>query len=527
MEPRTKSETEQYELPGQPGPGVQPDQPEEPNQHVESVKQRGWTALLLRTAGLRAAVLPISGACALTTAGLTVHYAGVLAFGFITMIAQLQIALPFADLGLGAAVARAVARASKGQQSIEEVRLLVRRTALVLAGVGILGATIATLIGVLGWWSDFFRVPESLAPQVDLVMSLVLSIFFLGLPLGLAARVLVGRDRSDLLVLLGLIPPAGNLVAVLVLGHLGVPPVWLAVGLPVATLSFVGICASLAFLHPRIGLRGLYAAADVAEQHGSGQHRSEHMLNSAGHEPFFATVRRILLGGLPVLLAMAGLALSEQHGRLVLARIATSVDVSEYAMALQLYLPIYSVLFMSAMVLWPRFAVGVDVALWRRANLVLLGLGSAAALGFAIFARPMSQLVTAGNLVPSWGVVLGMAAALVAQSIHLTQANLFTDRQGFWRQAAMNSTLLVLVIPGTVLGVQLGLGAAAPGISMAVGVMLAQVIPGLYMTHRAVSRAHPHTSHPDPEPAPSQRQTVPAKGTHRESSVPQPLAPHS
>ena len=513
MEPETKAESLQNEEPGELQQAGRP---------VESRRQPGWTALLLRTAGMRAAVLPISGACALTTAGLTVHYAGVLAFGFITMIAQLQIALPFADLGLGAAVARAVARASKGQQSIEEVRLLVRRTALVLAGVGFIGASVVTLIGVFGWWSDFFRVPESLAPQVDLVMSLVLSIFFLGLPLGLAARVLVGRDRSDLLVLLGLIPPAGNLVAVLVLGHLGVPPVWLAVGLPLATLSFVGICASLAFLHPGIGLRGLYAAQDAAEPEGI-----EKMLDSGPQEPFFATVRRILIGGLPVLLAMAGLALSEQHGRLVLARIAAWVDVSEYAMALQLYLPIYSVLFMSAMVLWPRFAVGVDVALWRRANLVLLGLGSGAALGFALFARPMSHLVTGGNLVPSWGVVLGMAAALVAQSIHLTQANLFTDRQGFWRQAAMNSALLVLVVPGTVLGVQLGLGAAAPGISMAAGVMLAQVVPGLYMAHRAVSRPHPDTSHPDPEPAPSQRQTVPAKGTHRESSVPQPARPYS
>ncbi|GAA1143239.1 lipopolysaccharide biosynthesis protein [Nesterenkonia lutea] len=473
--------------------------------------------MLLRTAGMRAAVLPISGICALTSAGLTVQYAGVLAFGFIIMIAQLQIALPFADLGLGAAVARAVARAGKGHQSVAEVRILIRRTALVLGAVGISGATAATLAGVFGLWSSFFRVPDGLGPQVDLVMSLVLCIFFLGLPMGLAARVLVGRDRSDLLVLLGLIPPVGNLLAVLILIEVGVAPIWLAVGLPVSTVTYVAICASLAFLHPRIGVRGLYA-----DQAGGQPPRS-----AEPDERFLIAVRLILIGGLPVLLSMAGRALSEQHGRLVLARVATAADVSEYAMALQLYMPIYSVLFMSAMVLWPRFAVKPDVALWRRANAIFLGLGLSAALGFALLARPVSDLVTGGDLVPSWGVVLGMAAALVAQSIHLTQTNLFTDRRGFWLQAAMSSTLLALVIPGTILGVQLGLGAAAPGISLAAGVIVAQAIPGLIMAHRLVSRPPQDAVPPNAESAPTQRPPVPAKGDHRESPVLQPARSRS
>ncbi|WP_218219805.1 hypothetical protein [Nesterenkonia sp. Act20] len=481
------------------------------------MKQRSWTTMLLRTAGMRAAVLPISGACALTSAGLTVQYAGVLAFGFIIMIAQLQIALPFADLGLGAAVARAVARASKGRESVAEVRILVRRTALVLAAVGLGGTTAATVAGVYGLWSSFFQVPDGLGPQVDLVMSLVLCIFFLGLPMGLAARVLMGRDRTDLLVLLGLIPPIGNLLLVLLLIGAEAPPIWLAVGLPVSTVTYVAICASLAFLHPRIGLKGLYAERADDQQAGS----------SGTEERFLVAVRLILLGGLPVLLAMAGRALSEQHGRLVLARVATAADVSEYAMALQLYMPVYSVLFMSAMVLWPRFAVDPDIALWRRANVMFLGLGLAAALGFALLTRPVSNLVTGGDLVPSWGVVLGMATALVAQSMYLTQANLLTDRRGFWRQAAMSLTLLALVIPGTVLGVRLGLGAAAPGISMAIGVIVAEVIPGLIMAHRKVNRP-PHDTLPsDAESAPAQRNPVQTKGNRREPSVLQPVRPRS
>ncbi|WP_241478093.1 lipopolysaccharide biosynthesis protein [Nesterenkonia sp. AY15] len=468
---------------------------------------RSWTAMFARTAGLRIAVLPISALCALTTAGLTVHYAGVLAFGFITLVAQLQLALPFADLGMGAAVARAVARVDGSARAAEEVRTLIRRTALLLLAVGLLGATAAALSGVYGFWSRVFEVPETLAPQVDLVMSLVLGVFFLSLPLGIAERVLVGRDRSDVLVLLGLLPSVGNVLVVYALGQLGVPVAWLALGLPLSTLGFLGVCGYLAFLHPRIGIRTILIPERSANENpvdgcpvpAEHDERREEIAEGT-------SIRLILLGGLPVLLATAGMVLSEQHGRLVLASAATALDLSEYAIALQLYMPIYSVLYMAATVLWPRFAVDPSPQLWRRANLLLTGLGACAALGFIIFARPVAGLVTGGALVPSWGVVLGLGAALVAQAAHLTQTNLFTDRRGFWRQAAMSLVLLILVVPGTLFGIQLGLGPAAPGVSMALGVTLAQVIPGLLMASRLVR--HPRTEAPaappatDPAPAP-------------------------
>ena len=448
--------------------------------------------MFVRTAGLRIAVLPISALCALTTAGLTVHYAGVLAFGFITLVAQLQLALPFADLGMGAAVARAAARADGSPQSMREVRTLIRRTAALLAAVGLLGAAAAALSGVYGFWSRVFDVPAALAPEVDLVMSLVLGVFFLSLPLGLAERVLVGRDRSDVLVLLGLLPSVGNLLAVLALGQLGVPVAWLALGLPLSTLGFLSVCGYLAFLHPRIGIRGIPAPLERPETaSASGLHRRSDPTDTRRRRREIAestSMRLILLGGLPVLLATAGMVLSEQHGRLVLAAAADPLDLSEYAIALQLYMPIYSVFYMAATVLWPRFAVDPSPELWRRANLLLTGLGLGAALGYIVFARPVAGLVTGGSLVPSWGVVLGLGAALVAQAAHLTQVNLFTDRRGFWRQAGMSLTLLLLVVPGTLIGIQLGLGAAAPGISMALGVLIAQVIPGLLMASRLVRR---------------------------------------
>lgn len=469
------------------------------------VAERGWTGMLLRTAGLRAAVLPLSALCALTTAGLTVHYAGHVAFGFITMVAQLQLALPFADLGLGAAVARGVARAEGSPQAHAELRVLLRRTAAVLAVVGALGAAAAAATGAAGFFSEFFRVPDQLQAETDVVMAVVLVVFFLSLPLGLAERVLIGRDRADLIVILGLIPAVGNLGVVVLLGELGAAGMWLAVGLPASTLCFLGACSWLAFLHPRIGWRGIAPGAPGTLPH------------TGGTDLRRASVTGILLGGAPVLITTAGTVLSEQHGRLVLARLAEPTDVSHYAIALQFYMPLFSVLYMAATVLWPRFAVRTDPRLWRQANLMLLGFGSAAALGFALLARPVAEIVTAGQLIPPWPVVLGLSAALIAQSAHLTQHNLLIDAAGFIRQACMSLALLTLVLTGTVLGVRAGLGPAAPGLSMACGVLAAQVVPGLLVARRRVRAGE---AAPDPLTVPA---LTPRTPDQEEDHVPAPL----
>ncbi|WP_139827767.1 hypothetical protein [Nesterenkonia sp. PF2B19] len=86
--------------------------------------ERSWAAAFLRTAGLRIAVLPVAAALTLTSAGFTMHFAGAAAFGFIVLVAQLRMALPFADLGLGAAVSRAVARAGESPAARREAAAL-------------------------------------------------------------------------------------------------------------------------------------------------------------------------------------------------------------------------------------------------------------------------------------------------------------------------------------------------------------------------------------------------------------------
>lgn len=450
------------------------------DEQTAPLRGRGWTGVLLRAAGLRLCVLPLTALCVLATTGYTIHYAGAAAFGFITMIAQLQLAVPFADLGLGAAVARAVARSEEDADRRAEAEVLLARTARLLAAVGLTGAAGAVMLGLGGVWSELLEVPQAAARHLDVAVTLVLVLFLLSLPLGIAERVLVGTDRAGLLIVLGAIPAAGNLGYVLVAGALGVPPAWLVMGLPLGTLAFLLACAWAAWGSPRTRF------CPVSVLWSSGRPRPGGPRRSA---------QGLLRAGVPVLLATAGLVLAEQHGRLVLNQIADPETVSRYALALQLHMPVHSVLYMAATVLWPRFASRPERGLWIRSNGMLVLMGCCAAAGYAALAAPVAEFVSGGEISLPWPLVAGFAGLLLAQSAHLAQMNLLTDRQGFRQQALMNLCLLGSVVPLTVLlharleslGPGTGLGSAAPALGLTVAVLAAQVLPGLLLASRRFS----------------------------------------
>ncbi|GAA3070612.1 MULTISPECIES: hypothetical protein [Actinomycetes] len=437
--------------------------------------ERSWVSAFVRTAGLRIAVLPVAAALTLTSAAFTMHFAGAAAFGFIVLVAQLRMAVPFADLGLGAAVSRAVARAGESSAARREAVELRRRTARLLTVVGLMGSVLVVVVGREGLWSWAFGAPAELSGQLDAAMTISLVMFLLTLPLGLAERVLIGQDRADLLVLLGLVPAAINLAYVILAGSAGVSPMWLALGLPLGMVVFLLLCRSAAARSGGTSPEGRDAGTVAGSEYPKGAARP--------------SMGSILYGGLPVLIASAGMVLLEQHGRFVLATAATAEQLSEYSLALQLYMPIYSVTYMAGIVFWPRFSRGLDRGLWIRANAALTGLGLAAAVGYLLLARPVSRLVSGGELQPSWMLTAAMAILLVAQSAHLTQINLLTDRSGFTWQALMSCTALACAVPLSVLGVHHGLGAAAPPMAMIAVVVTLQVLPGALVAARRTGAA--------------------------------------
>ncbi|WP_300343176.1 hypothetical protein [Nesterenkonia sp.] len=305
--------------------------------------ETSWLTVLARTAALRLCALPVTAVCVFASASMTIHYAGASAFGIVSMIAQLQLALPFADLGLGAAVARAAAQPDRRYAAA-----LILRTAALLAAIGGAGAAVVIMLGMQGTWSALLNVPAGLESQLDTAVTVVLAVFLLSLPLGIAERILLGADRAALLVVLGVIPALGNLCWIAAAGALGLPPIWLVLGLPLGILGFLAACLWFALGSSRTRWCAVWQLRQAA---------------GAQEVP----VGSILLGGLPVV---------------------------------------------AATVLWPRFARGAGRGLWRQGNTVLIGLAAGAGAGYLLLARPAASLISGGAIELGWPVVTLLAAVV-------------------------------------------------------------------------------------------------------------------
>src|SRR6478752_4016355 len=76
---------------------------------------------MLASGGIRLVALPLTGLASLTAQSLVIHDVGAFRFGVISLVATLPLLMPFADLGLSAAVTNAFA--SKSSEALELCRV--------------------------------------------------------------------------------------------------------------------------------------------------------------------------------------------------------------------------------------------------------------------------------------------------------------------------------------------------------------------------------------------------------------------
>ncbi|QWS35267.1 lipopolysaccharide biosynthesis protein [Curtobacterium aetherium] len=337
----------------------------------------------------------------------------------------------------------------------------------ILLCIGVAGAIVSSLLGLSGVWSHVLNAPEKWAFGVNFSTSITLAVFFLLLPLAVGQRVLVGLDRSGLLVLLGLVPPICNLVFVVVAGSVGASPMLLALGTSVGSVVTVVLFATFAFAKSLGGL-GSPLSANSKRRGYTGQ---------------------ILHAAVPMLLVSLGTAAAIQSGRVVLAGHASVRDLSEYALAFQLYLPLYSVIYMASTVLWPRFAVSLNRRLWILANAALAGLGLCAGIGYVVFGPALVSLMSDQEVSLSPGLSVGFALLITVQGLHATQAMLLTSVRGFWVQAggAVGAGVLTLML-SVLLSSRYGV--VGPAFAASIGLMVALVLPCLAIAFN-LTRARP------------------------------------
>lgn len=438
---------------------------------TEVGRQRSVWRSLLATGGARVVVLPVSAVCGLVVSRLTTLAVGIDAFGAVMLVAMLSQLLMFADLGAGAAVATGRAQVSEtpsGAEHFQRTLLTAIRTTLCAGGA--LGV-VATIIGLLGAWPTLLGIHDShFSAEVNLAAILTLSAFCVSLPFALGADVLRGSGRLHEAVLLAGVSGPASLAITAVLYVIKAPTLAYALPIPIGVL-----------------LGYIFSAVRA---HRTDRHIMTGLLRKVLRPQRFPGLA-ISATALPMFAVMIGLPLALQSDRIVLSHRVDAASLSDYSYVVQLYTPLWSVISVAGLALWPHFAANnLTVAAQRKSwltGLAILGAaGLVSAAGFLLLSPVAIHWMSAGSSHARWSLLFAFAALLVVQAVHLASGIMLISPGQLRFQAVCVLALVVMNLPlSWVLAGKMG--AAGPVWASAITVAVCQLIPGFIVAHRTTS----------------------------------------
>lgn len=439
--------------------------------------------LLLASGGARIVVLPVSAVCGLVVARLTTLAVGIDQFGVVMLVATLSQLLMFADLGAGAAVATGRARAPESPSATEQFqRTMLTAIRTTLCAAVVLGF-VAVVIGLLGAWPLLLGMRDVRpGTGVDIAAVLTLSAFSVSIPFALGADILRGSGRLHEAVLLAGVSGPVSLALAGALYLVKAPTLAYALPVPVgALLGYVFAAVRARYIDRQI-VGGLLRKV---------------------FQPKRFPGSAIAATAAPMFVVMVGLPVALQSDRIVLSHRVDPASLSDYAYVAQLYAPLWSVISVAGLALWPHFAAENLTPRAQRkswlAGLAMLGVAGVIAASVFLALSPFAiQWTSAGTARPGWSLLLAFAALLVVQSVHLTSGIMLISPEQLRFQAICVVALVVTNLPlswllaGT-------LGPAGPVLASAITVAVCQLVPGVIVARRATS-----TPAAAPRPRPEQ-----------------------
>lgn len=420
---------------------------------------------LLTSAGVRVAVLPVSGLAALLIARTVTSEYGVEAYAIFALVANLPFLLPISDLGVGAAVTNATAALPGAARKYVAVRRKAQNV-LLLVGSGVAVGSLA--LGALGLWPTLLGLPFDSATNWGATGALAL--FGAALPGAIGARELLGLRRNTTVVLVqgmtSVISLAGVSICISMDGGIGVALVLSILGLFVTNW----FCWTLARLDARCKRARIACAADA----GLGR-----------KVPIWSTA-------VPMMVISLALPLTFQSARLVLSHISTLDEVAKYSAAAVVYLPTVSVVMVAGRSLWGDFAAArarrqAVGTLYRSALVMSTALGLAGAAGLTLLGPAFASWATAGAVAVPWELFVALGTIVLLQAVQLPAGMLLTDAAGLRFQAATTISMAVVSLP---LSFYLGglWGAIGPAVGTSIALVVAQTVPSLLRARRVVRR---------------------------------------
>lgn len=417
----------------------------------------------------RLVTLPVTAIAAFASAAVTVREVGVSAYGYVTLVAMLGALIPFADLGLGAAIQSATAVAKDRSSDPQMERVLISSFRLLVASGVVVAVSAFVVAGTVGW-SGPLGVPKGAPFDTDLVVPIVLSFFAVGLPLGVGLRILIGLERNDVAVGIAALTPVVTLGLVLLFSRFGASIEAYTVAQPAATLATA--VASLVAAARLSGVRMLQVIRRAALPH---VYRGARVAGAAA----------------PMFVIMVALPIALQSDRLILSHRSGAVELTQYALAVQVYASVWSVLYSAGISLWPLFArrgaQGDDLRRpWLNAIRGFFVSGALAGALLLVVLPLIVSVVGGGTVKAPMILAASFAALLIVQTAHLPSAMLLTKPTHLRFQALC---VLIMLVINVCLSWVLArpIGAAGPVIGSVAAIAVAQLVPGLWMARRVVA----------------------------------------
>lgn len=440
------------------------DQEPSPPRSAGALRSIGGNALA------RMIALPVSAVLGIIVTRLIIGNYGQASYAQYSLVIGIGALLPFADLGIAAALMNATAGA-KDPRTDENLRLVLVSGMRVLACSATVVILLSVVLTALGAWDNILG--EGLMPgSGPVAAALCLAVIGATLTVSFGQRILAGLGQFHLVVILnGLQTPIvlGVVAAMIVLDVPG--------GGYVAVVSYLA-----SFL---IGVLALWLVS----------RRIHPMISSALR---LAVRVRTVRGGKfldtawPMLIQMIALPFAMQTDRIVLSHVSTVDALTEYSLAAQMFNPVVSVVATAGIALWPIFAkaraegVRSEVSPMRMSALF-----GAVAVGFAVLislaSGILADVASGGTISLSLQLLLAFSCLVVVQAVKYPLGMYMTDAKGLRYQAYM----VLLMLP-----VNLGiswvlaarLGAVGPVIGSVVGVALFQVLANWVYVRRHQTR---------------------------------------
>ncbi|WP_205709702.1 hypothetical protein, partial [Kineococcus siccus] len=413
-------------------------------------------------------VMAVSGAVSVVSVRLVLDHFGVAAYAQYGLLVSLASLLPFADLGMGAAVINSVA-ASRSPADDADVRRTLVGVFRVIAASGCVIIAAGAVLTATGAWRAVLG--EGLLPgSGPAAAMLCLVVFVLTLPLAVGQRMLTALGRNHVRILLqGLASPlfATTVVVLVLLGAQG--------GGYLAVFSYAG-AAVIAALGSAVAFRSLRGLLGRVL-------RDLPRLRSVRGAPVLAVAGPWLVISLALTFAM-------HTDRLLLSHLSSSTELAEYSLGWSLFSLLSQTISAAGVALWPGFARARRAGHVRspfRMAAAFFGAGAVTATTLALLLPVVVPLVSGGAIgVDAW-LTWALVALVTVQAANYPLGMYMTDGAGLRFQVPFVLTLLPLNL-GVSWWLTTVLGAGGPVLGSALAVALCQLLPGIFYVRRDLAR---------------------------------------